>query len=56
MAEVVAWQNYRPVRSRYEYPNQDMFHQDEKAQINQFLSDWLAHCQANGHVPVAIGL
>ena len=50
MAEVVAWQQHRGLKPRYEYPNCKMYHQDEKAQVNRFLSDWLIHSQANGRV------
>lgn len=50
MAEVVAWKNHKRLRARYEYPNKAMYHQDEKAQLNQFLSEWLTNCQKNGRV------
>jgi uncharacterized protein YqiB (DUF1249 family) len=48
MAEVVAWENHRRLRPRYEYPNPDMYHSDEKAQLNQFLREWLTLCQCHG--------
>ncbi len=48
MAEVVAWQNHRRVRPRYDYPNRNMYHRDEKAQFNRFLEDWLSHSLAHG--------
>lgn len=48
MAEVIAWQNHRRLRPRYEYPNPDMYHSDEKAQLNQFLREWLTLCQCHG--------
>lgn len=49
MAEVVSAQNARQLRSRYVYPNAQMHHPDEKAQLNLFLGEWLAHCLACGH-------
>lgn len=48
MAEVVACENHRRLRPRYEYPNPDMYHSDEKAQLNQFLREWLTLCQCHG--------
>ena len=48
MLEVGRFQSHRPVDARYEYPNAGMYQQDEKSQQNQFLADWLAHCQRNG--------
>ncbi|GAB3105243.1 DUF1249 domain-containing protein [Aestuariicella hydrocarbonica] len=48
MAEVVAWQEHRRVRPRYEYPNRNMYQRDEKAQFNRFLEDWLSHSLAHG--------
>lgn len=50
MAEVVAWENHRRLKPRYEYPNRHMYHSDEKAQLNRFLADWLTLCQAEGRV------
>lgn len=54
MAEVVAWQNHRRLRARYEYPNPDMYQSDEKAQFNQFLREWLTLCQSHGRVAVNV--
>lgn len=50
MAEVVAWEKHRRLQARYDYPNRQMYHVDEKAQLNRFLADWLTLCQAEGHV------
>ena len=50
MLEVGAFQCQRTIAARYQYPNKQMFQQDEKFQQNQFLSDWLEHCLENGHV------
>lgn len=41
MAEVTAWEDHRRLRPRYDYPNQRMYHRDEKSQLNRFLGDWL---------------
>ena len=49
MAEVGAFQSRRRIASRYHYPNRDMFQQDEKAQQNRFLAEWLEHCLHSGH-------
>lgn len=48
MAEVVAWEDHRRLRPRYDYPNRQMYQSDEKAQLNRFLADWLTLCQAEG--------
>lgn len=48
MAEVLGWQHHRRMRVRYEYPNRHMYQCNEKAQINQFLGEWLSHCLAHG--------
>lgn len=49
LAEVLAWERHRRLQPRYEYPNQAMYHQDEKAQLNRFLGEWLGLCLAKGH-------
>ncbi len=56
LAEVIAWHQHRRLRPRYDYPNCKMYQQDEKAQMNRFLRDWLIHSQANGQVREAVGL
>lgn len=48
-AEVVSCEGERRAYPRYEYPNKRMYHQDEKAQWNQFLAEWLAHCLKHGY-------
>ncbi|MCW8195771.1 DUF1249 domain-containing protein [Proteobacteria bacterium 005FR1] len=50
MAEVVGWESHRRLQARYEYPNANMYHSDEKAQLNRFLADWLTLCQAEGRL------
>lgn len=52
MAEVVGWENHRRLRPRYHYPNTNMYHIDEKAQCNRYLSDWLILCLAQGRTAV----
>lgn len=56
VAEVVKCQRYRQFKPRYKYPNLDMHQVDEKAQMNRFLGELLAHCLAHGRVaePVMI--
>ncbi len=50
-AEVVEYQGKRHFRAVYDYPNEDMRQPDEKAQINRFLSEYLALCLAHGVAP-----
>ncbi len=55
MAEVVSSEHRRQLRGSYEYPNQQMRHPDEKAQLNQYLAEWLSQCLSHGlckEVPV----
>lgn len=49
LAEVLAWERHRRLQPRYEYPNQAMYQQDEKAQLNRFLGEWLGLCLKKGH-------
>ena len=51
MLEVGSFQSHRQIQGRYVYPNRGMYQQDEKAQQNRFLAEWLAHCLANGRSP-----
>lgn len=48
LAEVVNCAGKRNPRPRYLYPNEDMLQPDEKAQWNQFLSEWLALAIGHG--------
>jgi len=50
MAEVLSFQKQGRIRPSYEYPNQKMFQRDEKAQLNQFLGEWLNYCLRVGQV------
>ena len=58
-AEVTAYQGKDRFRGRYEYPNGEGRHPDEKAQLNRFLGEYLALCLAQGReartVPVTLG-
>jgi len=50
LAEVLAWERHRHLQPRYDYPNPAMYQQDEKAQLNRFLGEWLALCLEQGRV------
>lgn len=50
VAEVCSSQQISALKARYDYPNPRMLVRDEKHQVNQFLSDWLAHCIRSGIV------
>ncbi len=43
-AEVLSYQGHRNLQPRYVQPNPNMYHADEKMQVNQFLGEWLTHC------------
>lgn len=47
-AEVVNNEGKARPQPRYGYPNNRMYQQDEKAQWNLFLGEWLSHCLAHG--------
>ncbi len=53
VAEVISSQGVRHIKARYDYPNADMHHPDEKLQINQFLKEWLQLCLEYGQVEVS---
>lgn len=55
MVEVSSFQKVRQIAARYEYPNPAMHARDEKAQQNQFLCEWLAHCLRQGHSAEVLG-
>lgn len=42
LAEVIAYQGYYRLQPKYDYPNNNMFHRDEKRQANYILHDWLS--------------
>ena len=54
VAEVLATQDIRQVKPRYDYPNSQMHQQDEKQQTNQFLNEWLHLCLRLGQVNVEL--
>ncbi|MEX1198993.1 MAG: DUF1249 domain-containing protein [Pseudohongiellaceae bacterium] len=47
-AEVVNYQGRRGFLLNYETPNEQMYHQDEKSQINELLGEWLDLCLSAG--------
>jgi len=49
VAEVVWYEGDKRAFPRYDYPNKRMYQKDEKAQWNQFLAEWLAHCLEHGY-------
>ena len=54
LAEVIACENHKRLRARYDYPNPDMHQSNEKAQLNQFLREWLTLCQCHGRSAISI--
>jgi len=50
MAEVISFLRKRQYDGHYSYPNKDMHQQDEKAQLNLLLAEWLNHCLHYGHL------
>lgn len=56
-AEVIEFQGERRFESVYPYPNEQMRHPDEKAQVNRFLAEFLNICLTRGvvcHESVAV--
>ena len=53
-AEVTSYQNQKKIHGKYQYPNPQMRMPDEKAQLNQFLAEWLTHCLKHGHAEVLL--
>jgi uncharacterized protein len=45
MAEVIAWNKHRGWQPVYDYPNERMYHPDEKMALNRFLGELLMHCR-----------
>ena len=54
MLEVGMFQSHRKVAARYQYPNRQMFAQNEKYQQNRFLADWLEYCLQNGRADLDV--
>jgi uncharacterized protein YqiB (DUF1249 family) len=50
MAEVVAFQGQWRIQPCNDYPNPAMHQIDEKAQLNNFLGEWLSHCLQHGYL------
>jgi uncharacterized protein YqiB (DUF1249 family) len=50
MAEIVSWDQHRNWLPQYAYPNRQMYHPDEKLELNRFLGDWLAFCRKQGFI------
>ena len=50
LAEIISCQQYQQLNPRYHYPNEAMHQVNEKALVNQFLSELLAHCLVHGRV------
>ena len=50
MAEIVSWNKHRNWLPQYSYPNERMYHPDEKLELNRFLGDWLAFCRKQGFI------
>jgi uncharacterized protein YqiB (DUF1249 family) len=44
VTEALTFQHHHRLNSRYSYPNPQMYHRNEKWQINRFLGEWLDHC------------
>ncbi|CAA0078306.1 Uncharacterised protein [BD1-7 clade bacterium] len=58
MVEVMPKSGTGQLRGRYDYPNENMWHEDEKHQQHKFLSECLSYCLAHGlsaHNPEIIG-
>lgn len=55
-AEVVTLQGAGQLKGRYDYPNRQMHHPDEKSQANRFLGEILSLCLSKGRCPVPLPL
>lgn len=49
MAEIVSWDRHRHWKPQYAYPNPQMYHPDEKLELNRFLGEWLEFCHKQGY-------
>ena len=47
-AEVISFERHRNLQYRYSTPNPNMFHPDEKSQINKFFGELLTFCIEHG--------
>ena len=50
VAEVISYQHHGRLEPTYEYPNEKMYHKDEKYQHNRLLADWLNLCADRQYV------
>lgn len=49
LSEVIAFQRRQAREGRYSYPNEEMFHPDEKVQVNAFLGETLRFVLDKGY-------
>lgn len=49
LAEVTQFQSAKRIPARNRYPNANMYHGDEKTQVNIFLAECLKHCLEEGY-------
>ncbi|OUS31983.1 hypothetical protein A9Q98_02185 [Thalassotalea sp. 42_200_T64] len=54
LAEVIENQYIKQLKPRYDYPNPQMHLPDEKQQAQQFLTEWLHLCLAQGRANIEI--
>ncbi|MEX0617871.1 MAG: DUF1249 domain-containing protein [Pseudohongiellaceae bacterium] len=47
-AEVTSYQGHANLKPNYPQPNPQMYHRDEKVQVNRFLGEWLSLCLEAG--------
>lgn len=50
MAEIISWDKHRHWLPKYDYPNRNMYHPDEKLALNKFFGDWLVFCLKHGYL------
>ena len=55
-AEVVSYQGHNNLQPRYPQPNAQMYHSDEKMQVNMFLGEWLTHSLKVGRSTELLGI
>ncbi len=56
MAEVVDSKSRGQFKGSYAYPNEKMFHSDEKEQLNAYLGEWLSQCIQHGYATEPLSL
>lgn len=50
VAEVLSFQGHSRIEAIYPYPNPQMYHRDEKRQVNRFLGELLNYCLFKGYL------